>query len=209
MSDVHFNDCVSCFQWDPILPVKEIIQPIKITPTGGQAQQVGDALVYDNTTGTEQSISFEVKRTLSQTLTVSTSETHVRGITRGLNISAGIEEIGLGLEYTLELSFEYTKENRTEASNTDSIEVTINHPVKAPPGGITEAKLEVSLSKIPETFYTTTATRWYDQELSGSVGDTSSQGGGKYKREEQIVVQVAGGLVSSKNVVTKFKPHQS
>lgn len=205
-----FSDRASCFRWDPILPLREIIQPILISTSGSSAQQVGDTLVYENKGNTEQQVSFSVKKTTSQTLTIATEETHVAGITSSLGMSASGGIPGTAeteVSFSLELSYEYTHNKTSETSTTEEVEINVQHTVKAAPKGRTEARLIASLGKVPETWYATKATRWYDQQVTGSVRDNSTQGGGNFKREEIITVQVAGGLVSSTRISVDFFPY--
>jgi hypothetical protein len=209
LRNVGFNDCVSCFKWDPMLPVKETIKPIIIASSGNDMQQVGDTLTYDNNGTTEQSVNFSVKKTTSQTLTIATTDTHVAGVKTALKLSgeASLPLVAKGeAEWSLELSYQYTHSKTTTASTTEAVEINVSHNVKAAPKGRTEARLIAALGKVPETWYTTTATRWYKEPLSGSTRDDSPEGQGMYKREESVTIRVSGGLVSSTKITTSFTP---
>lgn len=108
------------------------------------------------------------------------------------------------MAYSLELSYQYTNSTTKAEQTTDSVAVTYARQVTAAPPWQTTATMVLQIGKVPETMYEPPATRWYQEQISGSVRDLSN---GWWKREEKTKVTVAGGLATSLNITARFQKH--
>ena len=73
----NFNDCASAFRWNGVAPKKEEIKPFDLAPDMSNATSItlhGEAI---NSTGETVSVPVEFSDEEAQTLTVTTTETHV------------------------------------------------------------------------------------------------------------------------------------
>ena len=66
LPDVDFDDKVSAFSWTPVLPIKEVLEPIEFKINNSSAQTISSKAQYRNTSGTEQKFTPTLERTLGQ-----------------------------------------------------------------------------------------------------------------------------------------------
>jgi len=211
LGDVGFNDCASSFRWEGIVPKQEIIAPftldveINVSNSTGLSSQVIGA----NDSTLAQPVTVTLNDASSQTLTVTTTETHVVGVevTAETNWSVGTDAAGKsGGKLSVALKYSYTNSEATTTSTTRTVALAISQVVNAPPKTHYVATLVARIGKLPPRSFNTTAQRWYDHQVTGSVLDTDPANHGWFKRVEPVTGTVEGGLASSVSVSIHATP---
>jgi len=205
LKKAYMNDLVTTFKWNTVNPTKEIIEPIKIT-TGSASNTFGltSNSTGNNDTDASQNISVILKNSTSQTVTVETSDQHVTGVssTFSQTFSEGAEGIiESETQWSLTVSFSYTRTETNTRSETKTIDLSIEQVVTAPPRTSYVATLLVIIGQLPATEYHTTAQRWYVDPVTGGEVDPSNKGW--YKRVEDVRFTLTGSLASSSSVSIK------
>ena len=147
-------------------------------------------------------------KSLGKTLTVSTTNSYVTGtkFTFTQKTSLGISIPGTGnvgeeTTWSFETSFSYTHTDTSSRTNTEQITIQRTQNIPVPAKSRVEAALFYAVGTLPPTEYQTTAERWYDRALTGTVPD-----GGLYKRVEPVRITVEGGLAATGSVDIKQYP---
>ena len=195
LSTVSFNDTMSSFQWNGLAPKKEVIAPftldLHLDTTGAQGLRAVAKGVNNASTPLPVQVSFDNQT--SQTLTVTQTDTFVVGTSvsyeQSWSVGAGTDSTGGKL--TLTLTFTYTHSTETTTTVTNSVGLNITETASAPPFTSYTCVMTAQVGKVPMTNYTTTAQRWYDQQLPGSTLDPSN---GWYVRTESVHGTITGGL---------------
>ncbi|KUJ07487.1 uncharacterized protein LY89DRAFT_702322 [Mollisia scopiformis] len=179
LSDFCFDNKMSSFRWDSILPVKEIIQPFD--QTGENASSLGLPIV------------LQLSEADAQTVTATTTDQFVVGLSLSVGAEFQASAFVASTKETISVSvnFSYTRTNTVTRTDTKTIALSITETVTVPPNKRYAASLRADIRQIPATHYTTTAQRWYTTQLSGSELDTTN---GWYKRTEPMTVLVEGSL---------------
>jgi hypothetical protein len=209
LKDVGFNDCMSSFQWNGLVPKKEIINPFTLPVSLDTSNSVS---LQSKSSGTNnstlpQSQQLKLTDSESQTLTVTTTETEVVGynVSYTQTWSLGEKDVAsAGGSLTVGLSYSYTNTNTTTNSLTKTVSLDVTETVNVPPMCNWNGVLSVQIGKLPPTSYTTTAERWYDQPVTNSVIDPANNNW--YKRTETLNGTVAGGLACNTNVQLDTSP---
>jgi hypothetical protein len=191
LSDIDLNKVVSSFMWTAIDPCKEIIHPFKlaINPSGNYRIYRKNASGRNNTTEPQQ-FHVRVDEKKAQSVTVSTSDRYVQGISASFLVD---EDSRSGsVEWDVRVDFSYEHTGQRSITETQTLDLDESQSLHVPPLNTWKAKLLVKVADIPHTKFTTTATRWYDMPISGAVADSTHDGW--YKREEEVVVTINGGL---------------
>lgn len=201
-ADASFNDQMSSFRWDGIVPALEIIAPFNIV-LGGQSSSSGLTSVASgaNNSTLAQPVTVTLTNSNAQTLTISTMDEQVTGLKSTLTMeeTAGEPSIAsASATWSIELSFSYMQSTTKETSETTTIDLSISQTVNAPPQSSYTATLLVQIGKIPPKVHTTTAQRWYKVPVTGAVVDPLNNNW--YQRVEPVSVSVTGSLASSTNV---------
>jgi hypothetical protein len=208
LGDFRFNDMASAFRWDPINPVKEIIAPFTIN-SGDGAGSTGltSVVTGTNRSSLAQPVTLQLNNSTAQTVTVTTTDTHVVGISSTFSLEATTGVVGVASSKTawsVTLNYNYTHTDTKSTSTTSTVALSITQVVNAPPNTSYKATLLVNIGQIPPTVYHTTAQRWYDVPMTGGVADPSNQDW--YKRTEPVTVTVAGSLASNTAVDIEATP---
>ncbi|KAJ5797662.1 uncharacterized protein N7503_006958 [Penicillium pulvis] len=200
--DASFNDQMSSFRWDGIVPALEIIAPFNIVLSGGSTSSGLTAAVSGTNNSTlAQPVTVTLTKTDAQTLTVTTMDEQVTGLksTQTMEETAGDPGIAsASTTWAIELSYSYTESTTKETSETTTLDLSIAQTVNAPPQCSYTATLIVQIGKIPPKVYTTTAQRWYKVPVTGGVMDPLNNNW--YQRVEPVSVSVTGSLASSTTV---------
>ncbi|KAJ5538524.1 hypothetical protein N7494_008003 [Penicillium frequentans] len=200
--DASFNDQMSSFRWDGIVPALEIIAPFNIVLSGGSTSSGLTSVVSGTNNSTlAQPVTVTLTNTDAQTLTVTTMDEQVTGLksTQTMEETAGDPGIAsASTTWAIELSYTYTQSTTKETSGMTTIDLSISQTVNAPPQCFYTATLLVQIGKIPPKVYTTTAQRWYKVPVSGGVMDPLNNNW--YQRVESVSVSVTGSLASSTTV---------
>lgn len=177
LGSVGFNDRMSSFNWIGLAPKKEVMAPVNMTLTfsGGDTHSVSQTLDFSNRTSVNQTFKASISDSASQTLTVSTTETMVVGYklsyTESWKVGVPGEEMSGSL--SLELSQSYSVSDTSTTSQTKTIQLAFEEGVIAVHMAVTRANLVAQIGTVPPTTFTTTAQRWYNQPVTGSVQDPS------------------------------------
>jgi hypothetical protein len=196
---VSFNDVMSSFSWTPLAPMKEIIQPFTMNLTFGSTGSTGLSTTESGTNSAPvaQGITVQFNQQDAQTLTVSSTETITIGVvltyTETWKVSVPPAETGGSL--SLQLSQSYTNSQTNTASSTTTISLNLSQTVTVGPACDYVVTWNVQMGQVPETTYETTATRWYDQPVTGGIQDPANNNW--WKRVETVTGTIAGGLACS------------
>lgn len=209
LGDVGFNDSVSSFRWDGLVPRKEIIAPftLDLGINASNATSLASEVSGTNASTLAQPVTVTLNDASSQTLTVTTTETHVAGvkITAETNWSAGTDLTGkTGGKLSVELSYSYTNSEATTTSTTKTVALALSQVINAPPKSNYVATLLAQIGKLPPTTFETTAERWYEEPVTGGVADSANNGW--FKRIEPVTGTVEGGLACRVSVSIDATP---
>ncbi|GIZ44314.1 hypothetical protein CKM354_000751600 [Cercospora kikuchii] len=200
LPDHDFNDNVSAFEWYPVIPQKEIIEPVTIkVDTSAGSEAISNEVAQSNRSGSDQKMTLSAEKTISETLTVSTSETHTTSVkvTASQEGGGGIPGVAEAkFTLSLELGYENQKTKTRENAVTTEIKVGVANEVTCAPGGTTKARCITRVNKIPPTRVETKATRWYSEAIAGAERDDSNPKA-VWKRVEPVFITVSGGIASS------------
>ena len=109
-SQSNFNDAMSSFQWLGVAPMKEIIDPFDLDTsavlTGGKAVTIKQ--FGSNDTPLEQSFPVTFKKTNAQTVTVTSTDTHVVETSIAVELSSSYTAFGATAGIKLTFSLKYS-----------------------------------------------------------------------------------------------------
>ena len=82
LSAPGFNDCMSSFRWEGLVPQKEIIEPftLDVQPNQANSFSISNQMSGQNNSDVSQSQTVTLKDTQSQQVTITSTETHVAAI---------------------------------------------------------------------------------------------------------------------------------
>ena len=196
MDDVGFDDTVSSFKWEALVPEKEIIEPFVISSANTSSSfSLFSNLSGTNNTSIQQSVDISLVDTKSQTIYVETSDTNVATVSTKFSskTTEGVEGVGSSSqEWSIELIYTYSQTNTKSTSDTHTVELNVKPQLFAPPYTIWQATIEVTIGNLPKTEFHTKAQRWYKEAVTGGVADPENKG--LYKRVEDVTVEMTGGL---------------
>ncbi|QSZ29231.1 hypothetical protein DSL72_003743 [Monilinia vaccinii-corymbosi] len=208
LGDYRLNDCISSFKWERVQPVKEIIEPFIVTAdSSSDSSSLTSTVDGTNNSSQVQPVAVSLTNTTSQTVTISTTDSYVTGITTTLTQSASVGFEGIGeasTEWSVEVSYSYEHTESAERSTTTSVELNITQTVNAPPFTRYNASLLVTIGKLPPKEYRTTAQRWYKDPVTGSQVDPSNNNW--YKRVEDVKLSLDGSLAARIKVDMQATP---
>ena len=207
LADINFNDAISAFRWDSIVPVKEIIAPFNIIASSGTGSSGLSSVVNGtNNSSVEQPVTVSIDNETAQTVTLETMDQTVTGFTYTVTAeeSVGIDGAGEKTTWSVGLNFTYTQSTTKTTSETQTIALNISQTINTPPMTNYTATLLVSIGQLPATVYTTTAQRWYTDPVAGSQQDPTNNNW--YKRIEPVTVSMSGSLASSATVNINATP---
>lgn len=203
LSAASFNDSMRSFTWQGLEPKREEIDPftLQLGLNMENAESISDSHTVNNLDNSlPQTVTLAVKRSDSQTLTITETNTHVVGATLTYTHNWGI--VGLVSDsLQVSLNYSYTHTETTTNSATKSIELDVSQQYTVPGNSNYQVSLVVEIGKLPPTAYTTTARRWYDQPVTGGVADPANNGW--YMRVEKLSGTIAGGLAGRSRVEAK------
>ena len=203
LSAASFNDSMRSFTWQGLEPKREEIDPftLQLGLNMENAESISDSHTVNNLDNSlPQTVTLAVKRSDSQTLTITETNTHVVGATLTYTHNWGI--VGLVSDsLQVSLNYSYTHTETTTNSATKSIELDVSQQYTVPGNSNYQVSLVVEIGKLPPTAYTTTARRWYDQPVTGGVADPANNGW--YMRVEKLSGTIAGGLAGKSRVEAK------
>ncbi|KAF7874882.1 hypothetical protein EAF04_002056 [Stromatinia cepivora] len=208
MWDVRFNDCISSFKWNSIVPKKEIIEPFNIMASNS-SDAFGLTAVNDgvNDSSEVQAVSISLSNSTSQTTTVETTDQHVAGISASFTqtASTGVEGVAsTSTQWTVAVNYSYTRTDTTSNSETKTIDLNVTQSINAPARTRYRATLLVTIGRLPATEYITTAQRWYEEPVTGGVMDPLNKNW--YKRIEDVRINVSGSLACRTSVNIQTTP---
>jgi hypothetical protein len=137
----------------------------------------------------------------AQTVTVSTADQTVQGISSTVSLAATAGEDGVAsatATWSVTVNYSYTQTETRTTSETQTVVLIISETVNAPKLSSYIATLLVNIGHMPPAVYHTTAQRWYDEQVTGSEIDPDYPEW--YLRVEPVMVTVGGSLRSSTTV---------
>ncbi|NOK16531.1 ETX/MTX2 family pore-forming toxin [Corallococcus carmarthensis] len=204
--EVGFNDALSSFSWNNLIPKQEIIAPVIVTVPNSGGQSLSTHLTATNNSPEVQPQTITLTNTTEQTTSVTVTNQYTAGMELGYSLSA---KAGIGVgevtqEWTLKLTFTYSRTESSTLTKTQTTALSISQVFNVPPYSIAQATLWVQMGLLPpNTTYRTTAERWYDADLKGSTYDPAN---GWWRRTEFITLQMGGTLAVNSNLVVETSP---
>lgn len=205
LSDVSFNDCISSFSWQALAPKKEIFTNIVLRPNISEGSELPG--LYSSKTGTNltsetQIDKISLKDETAQEITITLEEKY----TTGYKVSYEVGADTLGKDKKLNIGIERTGEKKGAMENKTSMNMSlsIENEIKVPPRSSYEATLTVQMIKLQGVPFQTTAERWYDVSLTGTVPDPANNGW--YKRVETVNGIIDAALGCNTNFFVKADP---
>lgn len=129
LSDIRLNDCISSFKWEPVNPVKEIIEPFVVTANeSSDGFGLTSTVQGTNDSSLAQPVSVSLTNTTAQTVTISTSDQYVTGISSSLTQSASVGFEGIGeasTEWSVSVEYKYDHTESSENSETTTVELNV------------------------------------------------------------------------------------
>lgn len=199
-----FNDIVSAFRWDPIVPKKEIIQPFTLSVTVDSSSSTAFTAEHSimNDSSSPQEFDVTLSQADAETVTLTRTDTHHVGSSFSWGWSssteagggvAGVADVKTKVSYEVKISlqYDYTHSDSTSTSSTKSRSLTLTEKFTAPPHTRTTGQIIARIGQIQPTTYQTSAQRWYDVQVNGSSYDQAT---GWYMRTEMVTGEIAGGL---------------
>lgn len=208
LGEANFNDCMTAFRWEGLIPMKEEVAPFTLEATLDMAgaTTISSEASGTNDTDVAQTTSVQLSRSDAQTLTFTSTDTNVVGTSISLETSFSVSYAGAtaGVKLTVGLNFSYTHTQTTSTSTTTTVGFNFTEPITAPAHSVWTAKLVVEIGRLPPTAYKTTAVRWYDQPVTGSVVDPANHNW--YKRTEDVTGILSGGISSQLQSTVTAQP---
>jgi len=207
--DVGFNDCLSSFRWEGLIPMREEIDTLSlpVNVTAGNTQVLTADFSGTNLSSEPSAAEIVLENSESQEVTVTSSDSFTTGteVTATIGFTRGNELTGQ-VSGSLSVAVSYSRTHTSETSNsvTKSVALSVTqHPV-IPPMSSYVATMTVMIGRMPPTLCSTRAVRWYDQPVEGGVPDPEHNDW--YRREEVVTLTISGGLASAVNVDVEATP---
>lgn len=190
--NLDFGDKVSSFKWHSINPVKEKVEPIKITPDQSNTSIEQGVESGTNDSDQVQQGKVTIGKTKTREVTVESTDTTASSVAASLKTTtkAGVEGVStMEVEWSLAVEHSWSHSGTTANKTTTTDAIIIEQGFNISPHRTYTAKLEVRVGRLENKLYKTTATRWYEQNVAGSTKD-----GKLYKRIEPVYINVTGSL---------------
>lgn len=190
---VNLGGRISGFSWMNVTPVKEIIDVVSVDLSRyiRNSESLHSDSSGTNRTPAEQTQTIAINKTQAETVSVEVSST----ITTGTELSASYSVSGLFASWSMSitLSFSYSKTTTKTTSVTQSTDISVVQEFNIPPQSSFVAVFTQQMAVLPpNTYFQTTATRWYTDQIAGSTPDPSNNGW--YKRVEKINLNLSCAL---------------
>ena len=206
LASENFNDAASAFRWDGIAPQKEEVEPFTVIPDMNGASGVELRGTAINNTDQDTHVPVDFTDTESQSLTVTSTDTQV--VEAGVSVETSMGYTGggvsAGVKVTVSLKFSYTHTKTTTSTDTKTVSFHQTLEVEVPARSTRYVLMTLDIGKLPQTTYQTTATRWYDREVTGSAKDPLNHNW--YKRVEQVTGTISGGIAGKFLTTLDSKP---
>lgn len=206
LKEVGFNDVLSSFSWNNLIPRQEVVAPVIVTVPNSGGKSLSTHQTATNNSPEVQPQTITLTNATEQTTTVTVTNQYTAGMELGYSLSAkaGLGENSVTQEWTLKLSFTYSRTETSTLTKTQTTSLTVSQVFNVPPYSIAQATLFVQLGQLPpNTTYRTTAERWYDVDLKGSTYDPAN---GWWRRTEFVTLQMGGTLAVNSNLVVETSP---
>lgn len=194
----NMNDRISSFKWFSRAPMKEVFDPYVFE---APRDMPGMLELEDHESGTNDSPnSFERTLTIRKDYIYTTCTSVTNEDAWGWDVSTTLsyappEKTG-GWGGSVTLGFHGSKSTTNQSSSTSQETLSIDEHRTIPiPGRCTyQIQLKVRVGKLPDTKFTTRATRWYDVPVKDGVVDPANNNW--YKRVEEVKGVYTGALIS-------------
>lgn len=203
LKSVGFNDTVSSFSWNNLKPMQQVIAPAPIPPPNPTDLAYVQRQDATNNLDVEQKQTITLDKSKEQTTSVTVTNQYTAGMQ--MSYSTGYQTKGSEKEKTVtwmvQLSFTYSYTESTTMTETQTASIGISQEFTVPPNSKCVAILTVQMGNLPNlTAYSTTAERWYDQQLDDSTLDPDN---GWYKRTEIVTFDMNGCVAVATTLVTE------
>lgn len=206
--EVRFNDCISSFKWESVVPVKEIIKPFTIqSANSSSAFGLTSSVDGRNKSNKPQPVVVSLNDSTAQTITVESSDQHVVGVCSTFSqIHFGGAEgiVASSTQWSVSLNYSYNRTDTKSRSETKTVDLSVMRTVNAPARTTYRATLLVTIGCLPPTEYVTIAERWYKEPVIGAQADPANKGW--YKRVEDVRINVGGSLACRTTVDMQATP---
>jgi hypothetical protein len=201
-SDVGFNDGMSSFRWQGLQPVQEsvnnlILNDFSVPPDKSLAEST--SVTGRNNSSEPMPVTSGMSISNTQTVTVTVTNTYTLNTTvnGSVGFTAGVPLVEkANFTLTVALGFTWAQSDQSSKSFSQAVTLNISESPTVPPNCSYSGTVTVQVGKLDSTqTYTTTATRWYDQPVSGSQLDNSNgPTNGLYWRVETVTFTLSGAL---------------
>jgi hypothetical protein len=211
---VSFNDTASAFSWSALAPMKEIIDPVQIDldPYAQGGQSLSNHINGTNNSNASTQANIQINQSDAETVTVTVTDTVTTGAQVTFTYSIATKtpavpevspEVTTTFTLALQLSLSYTHTTTTTTTSTKTQALQVSQNFTVPPNSAYQAWLTVQMGQIPAKTYTTTAQRWYVDQLPGSVFDPAT---GWYQRTETMRFNLSAGVACSETFRVESQP---
>lgn len=205
---LFFNDAMSSFKWTFQVPQKEVIQDVSIAvPTNlDETNSVTANAFVCNSSPTENYQTMSIEKENLGSITTTVEQTSSFGWSVSSTVTAEKSFIAGSVSASLTASLQGSRSETfgRETSNTESISLGIEQGINIPAESKIQATFMAIMGKVPSTSVTTTATRWYNIPVTGSVRDP--QNNNWYKRDEELTVIFEGDTALRTILNTNYEP---
>ncbi|MEZ2250785.1 hypothetical protein [Microcoleus sp.] len=206
-SETSFGNQIGSFKWEQAEPVYQVVEPcvIQIPSQSSNKKVLTTVATGTNKSAEKQSVKVSLRDTLSNKITVVTTDTHLVDISAKYETKWGFSYMGFDANsgYTLSLQYQYTYQKVKTEEKIEEMMIEITEEVNIPANSTYQCRLSIEYLMFPETNFTTKAMRWYKEPLPGTIFDPANE---LYKRKEIITGVVSGGFHANQSMNMESNP---
>lgn len=175
-----FGDREASWQWSPLPPVYQVVEPFTINSTVSIDESLSVMLNSSGSNTGDSTVTQTAKftYTISQEATVTVTQTSIETYTQTTGFtfgqSFGVANVASTM-YAVTLNFGFSEQFSDTISETDTLTETLaselSQVVSVPANSDWKASLILQYAKVPPTSFTTTGRYYYEQQVPGSVPD--------------------------------------
>lgn len=212
-----FKDKAASWSWSLLTPIFSVVQPFTMTAVGSNDPAL--SLVSTITGVNDGAATITDKVTVSsadaQSLTLSVTDTTQIGYVESVKFTYSTMDIftdSVSFEINCSFSQTYTYAQSKSTTKTETITLTVEQDIVVPADSSYVSTLNIQLSEIPATKFTTQGQFYYDQPVPGSVydADASAQFGRSiYLLNAPVTGSIGGGVAFNTISSTQAVPLSS
>ncbi|AEI62865.1 hypothetical protein [Corallococcus macrosporus] len=209
-----FDNVLSSFLWTRIIPERAVIKSFKIKfdETNFEDGSVKNYTVIQeglNDSPVDQPGKISLSHEISETVTLTISDEHRVGAKFGFRhlSKAGVGDAGTESEVTIELSYDYTHRDEKESSKTVTTVTALEQDFIKPRYSSFKCEMVAMVGRLKPTTFRTDVTRWYNQDLPGTVKEIDEVTRKTlYRRDEMLVGRIEGSFCYKVRLEIKSTP---